>query len=97
MDKKEVKKAVEKKAVKKKEVVSDVVVQGASVNNWRLLSKSTNKKEGWQRTTRGLQLNSNDVLVQVTDVSKTGSAVALTTVKGNLHESTEEKGIYIIG
>jgi len=80
---------------------NDVVFLGNGSNNWRLLCKAYSKNEGWMKSTKALQLNASDVLVQVSTQQRNSDGTyciseAVTTVKGNLHESSTEKGIYFL-
>jgi hypothetical protein len=83
-----------------KDNVPDVVLMGVKSNNWRLMCKAFSKNEGWMKSTKGLNLSTNQVLVQTTTQQKNSDgsysiADTLICVNGNLIESDEE-GIFII-
>jgi hypothetical protein len=83
-----------------KDNVPDVVLMGVKSNNWRLMCKAFSKKEGWMKSTKGLNLSTNQVLIQTTTQQKNSDgsysiADTLIAVNGNLIES-DEKGIFII-
>ena len=83
-----------------KDNVPDVVLMGVKSNNWRLMCKAFSKKEGWMKSTKGLNLSTNQVLIQTTTQQKNSDgsysiADTLISVNGNLIES-DEKGIFII-
>jgi hypothetical protein len=83
-----------------KDNVSDVVLLGVKTNNWRLLCKAYSESEGWMKSTKAMNLNTRQVLIQTTTQQRNpdGSyaiADTLTVASGNIVES-EEKEIFMI-
>lgn len=79
-----------------KEKVSDIVLVGVSRNQWRLICKVYSKKEGWMKSTKGLQTGMG-VALQVTTQDNGEVAEALTFIPGaKLAQDKENDCWYIV-